>query len=202
MTTSAMPYPSSDFQPPSLAPTLQQPRKALGEPDAAGVTGNHSIWWEWTAGISGTVEMDTVGSSFDTVLAVYTGSTVTNLVPITSNDDMPNGGGVSQVTFTALAGATYRIKVDGFEDATGIVQLNVVMTPPPPLFLGQIQIINGHLTFQIHGTQTQFFQLQTSTNLVSWETILTNQLATSVIDFTQSMNVNSPMRFYRAIPWP
>ncbi len=36
--------------------------------------GNNSVWWTWTAPALGTIEISTLGSSFDTVLAVYTGT--------------------------------------------------------------------------------------------------------------------------------
>ena len=47
--------------------------KETGEPAHAGNAGGHSVWWTWTAPTTGTVTLDTLGSSFDTLLAVYTG---------------------------------------------------------------------------------------------------------------------------------
>src|SRR5437763_12486217 len=46
-----------------------------GEPDH-GNTGGASVWYAWTAPSSGAVTFTTAGSSFDTLLAAYTGSTV------------------------------------------------------------------------------------------------------------------------------
>src|SRR5882724_9144060 len=43
--------------------------KEPGEPDHAGDSGGHSVWWTWTAPTNGTVTVDTIGSSFDTLLA-------------------------------------------------------------------------------------------------------------------------------------
>jgi uncharacterized delta-60 repeat protein len=67
-----------------------------GEPAHAGFTANSSLWYTWTAPQSGDVEFDTIGSSVDTVLAVYTGSTLTSLTQIAANDDLfptlPNPG--------------------------------------------------------------------------------------------------------------
>ena len=67
--------------------------------------------------------MDTFGSSFDTVLAVYTGASLSTLLEIASNDDA--GSLQSSVSFTATQGTTYFIAVDGFAGASGSVQLNV-----------------------------------------------------------------------------
>ena len=53
--------------------------KETGEPDHAGNPGGKSVWYAWTAPSSGTWTFDTIGSAFDTLLAVYTGSTVEQL---------------------------------------------------------------------------------------------------------------------------
>ena len=65
----------------------------------------------------------TLGSSFDTVLAVYTGPGVARLTEVASNDDGPGTGAQSLVRFNARAGALYRIAVDGFGGAEGDITL-------------------------------------------------------------------------------
>src|SRR5216110_2970325 len=42
-----------------------------GEPNHAHLAGGRSVWWSWTPPRDGTVVIDTIGSAFDTVLAVY-----------------------------------------------------------------------------------------------------------------------------------
>jgi hypothetical protein len=94
--------------------------KETGEPDHAGNPGGHSIWWKWTPQASGSVTIDTKGSYSDTTLAVYTGSALTSLTSVASNDDInPGVVQASTVTFSATAGTTYFIAVDGFN---GIAQ--------------------------------------------------------------------------------
>lgn len=88
--------------------------KETGEPAHAGNAGGASLWYSWTAPASGTVDFSTAGSSFDTLLAAYTGSTVGALTPVASNDDAGPVKGASDMTFTATAGTTYRIAVDGY----------------------------------------------------------------------------------------
>jgi hypothetical protein len=84
---------------------------------------SESVWWQWSAPTSGTVTIDTFGSSFDTVLSVYTGSTVGALTAVAWDDD--SGAGLqSQVTFAAAAATTYRIVVDGYAANTGDITLN------------------------------------------------------------------------------
>lgn len=99
--------------------------KEPGEPDHAGNAAGHSLWYCWTAPTNLPVTFDTVGSSFDTVLAVYTGDTLDNLTLVASNDDIAGATNrMSRVTFTPTTGVTYRVAVDGFGGAGGIVVLN------------------------------------------------------------------------------
>ena len=58
------------------------------------------------------------GSSFDTTLGVYTGTTVGSLTSI-AQDDEGGVGSSSRVVFTATAGVTYQIAVDGYFGASG-----------------------------------------------------------------------------------
>jgi hypothetical protein len=98
--------------------------KEAGEPRHAGINGGKSVWWTWTAPASGTVTIDTAGSKFDTLLAVYTGASVSALAAVASNDD--SGGTVaSKVSFAATAGRQYQIAVDGYGGATGSIALHV-----------------------------------------------------------------------------
>lgn len=92
--------------------------KESGEPNHAGNVGGASVWYRWTPAASGSVTIDTVGSTFDTLLAAYTGSSVGGLTHIASNDDT-GGGQQSSVTFDAVGGRTYRIAVDGYNAGTG-----------------------------------------------------------------------------------
>ena len=86
------------------------------EPFHAGIQGGGSVWWRWTAPVSELVRVATVGSNFDTLLAIYTGSSVGALNEIAANDDadLENGILTSEVSFNAQAGETYSIAVDGF----------------------------------------------------------------------------------------
>ena len=96
--------------------------KEFGEPNHAGNRGGASLWWSWTAPATGTVTFDTQGSDFDTLLAVYTGSSVGALTVVASDDDTI--GRQSQVSFTAQQGVVYHIAVDGYSGATGSIVLN------------------------------------------------------------------------------
>jgi hypothetical protein len=90
-----------------------------GEPAHAGNAGGHSVWYRWTAPCRCNFTFETAGSSFDTLLAVYKGSSVSALGKVASNDDVASGTRTSRVRFKASAGVTYSIAVDGKNGAFG-----------------------------------------------------------------------------------
>lgn len=96
-----------------------------GEPDHAGKSGGKSIWYTWKATFTGSLTLSTLGSSFDTLLAVYTGTDVANLSLVAANDDARDGYFTSQVIFNVLEGVDYHIAVDGFFAASGSVTLSM-----------------------------------------------------------------------------
>jgi hypothetical protein len=98
--------------------------KEAGEPNHAGNSGGKSVWWSWTAPANRTVTVDTIGSSFDTLLAVYTGNAVSALTQIASDDD-GGGDGTSKLTFSAIVGTSYQIAVDGYGGAGGVIILRL-----------------------------------------------------------------------------
>jgi Calx-beta domain len=79
--------------------------------------GTRSVWYQWQAPASGTATVDTLGTGFDTVLAVYTGNSVGALSLVGNDDDTVER--TSRVQFAATAGTVYRIAVDGFNNNSG-----------------------------------------------------------------------------------
>ncbi|HEY1786666.1 MAG TPA: Calx-beta domain-containing protein, partial [Verrucomicrobiae bacterium] len=67
-----------------------------GGPSIAGYGENAPLWYAWTAPQSGVVEMDTLGSEetnffvvpLDTVMAVYSGNSLSSLTQVAANDDL------------------------------------------------------------------------------------------------------------------
>ena len=93
--------------------------KESGEPNHAGDSGGTSVWWKWPAPAAGQVSLDTSGSGFAALLAVYTGTTVSSLMPVVASTT-----GSSGVVFQAQAGTEYEIAVDGSGGAAGVVSLH------------------------------------------------------------------------------
>ena len=89
-----------------------------------------AVIWSWSCtGVSptalssptnGSVTITTAGSSFDTILTVFTGSALTNLVLVAFNDTETN---TSIVNFNVSAGTAYQIAVDGYGTASGSISL-------------------------------------------------------------------------------
>ena len=74
-----------------------------------------SVWYRFTAGGSGSVTVDTIGSNYDTILQVITGTPPG--LPVACSDDIVLGSNLqSQVSFTAVSGTTYNFMVSAFND--------------------------------------------------------------------------------------
>jgi hypothetical protein len=105
-------------------------RAEIGEPDHDGDR-RYTVWGAWIAPGEGQVAIDTIGSSFNTVIAVYVGDTLTALAPVARNQNVESFT-VSRVVFPTKKGATYSIAVDG-ENANaagyGAVNVNIAFTP-------------------------------------------------------------------------
>ncbi len=95
-----------------------------------------SLWWTWVAQSSGPVQIDTIGSDFDTVLEVYTGDSFSTLIRVGSNDD-GGGNSTSALALNATASTWYRVRVSGFgggspRGSEGRCRLNIAPLPAPP----------------------------------------------------------------------
>ena len=101
----------------NIAATLDR-----NEPVNPASSGTHSVWWEWVAPANGTPVITTMGSDFDTTLAVYGGSSIENLVLLASNDDF--NGLTSKVSFAAQANTSYSIQINGYGESVGNIVLN------------------------------------------------------------------------------
>ncbi|MCL4826883.1 MAG: serine protease [Caldilinea sp.] len=87
-----------------------------------GSKGGETVWYQLTAPSSGMVQVNTFGSSYDTVLAAFTGERGA-LTRLACNDDFQ--GFQSIVAFNTTAGMTYYIEVASFA-------LGSIGIPAPP----------------------------------------------------------------------
>jgi autotransporter-associated beta strand protein len=130
-------YLADDF---SAAPLLQGSQmvgsannllatEETGEPNHDGKNGQHSVWMAWQPQGTGIATFFTLGSAFDTTLAVYTNiapsspAYVSQLAPVAADDD--SGPYLtSAVQFNAVPGQTYYIAADGYGPAAGNIVLS------------------------------------------------------------------------------
>jgi len=111
-----------------------------GEPFHAGEAPVRSLWWRWVAPSNGPVVItaqshDVAAPVGNPRLAVYTGSSLSNLTPVVSAAASLEGG-AAQVTFNAVTGVGYHIAVDD-TDFEGDVRLTLGPAPATTLSSGQ-----------------------------------------------------------------
>lgn len=101
-----------------------EPGEPISPADCLEVTTKGAtVWFRYTPATSGTFTIDTFGSSFDTVLAVYTGSVLNTLTLVECDDD--TDGLQSEVTLSGSAGVPYRIQAGGYNGIAGNLSVTV-----------------------------------------------------------------------------
>jgi hypothetical protein len=171
--------------------------KEPNEPQHAEENGGSSVWWTWTPPVGGRATISTHGSDFDTLLAIYTGTGLTNLSLVASNDDVSTNDLTSLVTFTAMAKTPYQIAVDGFQGDTGVIQLNigmgdVVWLAPPELLLNQ------GVKLTLTGSPGYSYAFEFSSDLLQWTSLGTLSNRNGLVQFVDPVVPSSGQRFYRA----
>jgi len=79
--------------------------------------GTNSVWYSFTAPADGIVNVDTAGSTYDTVLTANTGECgLSTEVVYGCNDDASASDATSAISFAAVAGTTYTMEVTEYGD--------------------------------------------------------------------------------------
>lgn len=107
------------------------------EPQGSHTLPLESVWWRVEGvGSGGWLTASTFGSDFDTELSILSGTSLDSLDEMAYNDDWD--GLQSSVGAYLEPGRTYYVRIDGYSDATGLIQLNTSFrrnsnyTPMPP----------------------------------------------------------------------
>jgi hypothetical protein len=131
------------------------------------------------------------------VLGVYTGSTVSNLTLVASDNNSLGGTNRSLVTFTPNPCATYQIAVDGLWAASGFITLSINQAPTS-LFISGPAKGPGGFQFTVQGDPNKIYAIDASIDLTHWIQLgfVTNGCSTAipVIDISAT---NTAARFYR-----
>ncbi|MDD2600353.1 MAG: M12 family metallo-peptidase [Kiritimatiellae bacterium] len=187
----------------STSGTNEGATKQAGEPEHDGeATAVNSLWWTWAAPASGQVLFDTIGSSFDTVLATYTGTAVGALTPVASNDDAI--GTASRVAVNAIEGTIYRIAVAGYGGEYGTLVLNwsFVAATEPMIASSWITTTSGtkyyHVSFNVRSGHMYYVQRTDSLTSPLWLNVAT---VVATYDGTKTVSLTIPSAkasgFYR-----
>lgn len=139
--------------------------RQAGEPNHCGSTNGASAWLSIQPTTNGLMAVNTDGSTFDTLLAVYTGSVLTNLVAVGCDDNSGLDGRDSQLMFPVSAGTNYQIMVEGAGGSSGTVVLNFANNQFPVISsianqVGSEDTTMGPLAFTVADAETP------ATNLV------------------------------------
>ncbi len=100
-----------------------------GEPASTCGNGSaqRSVWYRFTAPVSGQLQVETYGSAYDTILSVWTGGCGA-LMEEGCNDDAP-GSTQSSLTLPVAKGVTYRIRVSSYTGVGGVMGFTLGFLP-------------------------------------------------------------------------
>jgi hypothetical protein len=119
-----------------------EPTTVVG--DAVGA----SVWYSYAAPADGVLTVDNCESSFNSLIAVYTGAAVNALTSRAEGSNNGCAAGRAKAVVSVAAGTVYKIAVTGFQGATGNVTLNWVLRPRNDDF------VNAHTIGGLSGTAT------------------------------------------------
>jgi len=156
--------------------------------------GGMSLWYQWQASDDGWTTFDTSrGSELNTIVSVYTGSSLDALVPIAFNDDFGTLTG-SRVSIPTKAGTLYTITVAGrtlygsLLDYIGAFTLSWYPTPPP-----SFRASSFSPTTALPGAKVTLF----GTNFTGASEVLFNGARA---EFSPGLTNNSDLRITATVP--
>jgi len=174
-----------------------------GEEPICGVLGGASEWITFVAEESGRLYLNTDGSSYDTVMAIFRRNPTNSALLQELACD--NNGGFdrrdSSTNVLVQAGQTNFIVVDGVNGASGTLRLNFSLVTPSRLRSMGFTPQRAHI-LQLSTHSGARFSIQCSTNLVNWSTLLTTNAPLSLYEFIDNASTREPRRFYRALMLP
>jgi hypothetical protein len=182
-----------------------QATREPGESLHAQQFGDASVWFTWTAPSESSVRVSTEGSSFDTLLGVYSGTALSNLTEVASSDDIDPLAGIftSAVTIDVQAGQVFQIAVDGFDGEAGQISLHIetILTR-----LGSPQrLADGRFQFTLTGPADRIYDVQASgnpTNPDLWGRLALVSNTNGTLVITDPVAGSLSRRFYRALLLP
>jgi hypothetical protein len=162
-----------------------------GEPAAAPGSTGKTVWWSWTAPVSGTVSLDLSGSDYAFPVAVFTGATLGDLSLVATNS--------GTLSFTATAGQTYQIAVSDLEGLTGAINL-VLSAPIVGLDLYGMKSHSPRLALlSYNAIAGQKVLLERSSDGSNWQRVRTTVAHRALLHFLVHPAPSASGPYYRAI---
>jgi hypothetical protein len=90
-----------------------------------------TVWFKIVPAASGTLRANTLGTGFDTTLALYQGNTLVSLTPNACNNDESMGVLTSKLATSVVAGSTYYLQLGGVLGVGGPFTLQVALDAAP-----------------------------------------------------------------------
>ncbi|MBC8096974.1 MAG: hypothetical protein H7Y43_14300 [Akkermansiaceae bacterium] len=160
-----------------------------GEPLVPTNTLGKSVWWSWTAPVSGTVTVDVAQSQYGFPVAVFTGNKLTSLTRVSV--------GEVSTSFTAVAGQTYQIAVLDWQGVTGGITLRLTAPVVEADFRGVVRFRNKTLlSYAALRGQKLLLQKQVGN---TWQNVETSVAHNSGVTFLVKEKPTEDSPIYRAI---
>ena len=142
---------------------------------------SNTIWYKFVPTTSGSANIDTIGSNYDSVLSVWSGTSQTSLTAVACNDDIiPGVVTQSQLIGVPLsAGTTYYIMVSSFGQAD-----------PNPVAFGGKSVLNFSFAVSTNPDFTLTPQAPTSTTVNSGSQATYTVAVAAVNGFSGNVNVS------------
>jgi len=170
------------------------------EPAHCGITGGKSYWLYYQPPTNGTVTLDTLGSTYDTVMEVYTfNGALTgylDLISIDCANDSFSTNGPARVQIPMVKSRQYIVAVDGVNGASGTAWLNysldASLLPQPPTLTSTPQPLLAAagstvvLTAPVQGSPPLAFSWRKDNGLLAGQTAASLVLAN--LDVTHTGN--------------
>lgn len=184
---------------------LRSATRQSGEPNHAGHASGHSLWWTWTPRHSGEYVWSNKSDQFNTanappvsfVAAVYTGTELSALTSVASND-------WSGLTFSAEAGKQYYLVLDledpriSLSSVASASALRLILSSYPILLAPRLRF-GQDVQFFIGGNQGQTLSLETSPDLVHWQRVRQINLSSSDYRYFEPNSLVTARKFFRVL---
>ena len=155
------------------------------EPAHCNAPGGKSYWLSYQPPANGTLTLDTLGSTYDTVMEGYTYNGTpagyADLISLACNNNISGTNGPSRVQFSVVKTRQYLVAVDGVGGATGTARLNYSLNtnqlPQAPSLTGTPQPItvavgaNVLMTAPVAGSPPLFFKWRKNGALMNGATV-------------------------------